>query len=210
MDSETAHIRPYLPEDLDDLYHIALATGDSGADASEMYLDPMLVGHLYAAPYAVLSPETAFVVEDAEGVGGYIVGALDTRAFEAQAEAEWWPTLRPLYADPSVAQRADWSPDELLSYLIHHPFPAPRRVVKDFPSHLHINLLPRLQGQDMGRRLIDRWQQTIREMGSPGVHLGVSRANLRGVRFYRAYGFQELVLDGAPAGSGHWFTLPLT
>ena len=209
MELEPADIRPYRAEDLDDLYHIALATGDSGADASDLYDDPMLVGHVYAAPYAVMSPDTAFVVEDAEGVCGYIVGALDTRAFEAMAEAEWWPALRPQYADPPIDSRDDWSRDELMSYLIHHPFPAPRRVVADFPSHLHINLLPRLQGRDFGRRLIDTWMERMRDLGSPGVHLGVGPANLRGVRFYRAYGFEELVLEGAPPGSAHWFTLRL-
>jgi ribosomal protein S18 acetylase RimI-like enzyme len=209
MDLEPAQIRPYRPDDLDDLYHIALATGDSGGDASEMYLDPMLVGHIYAAPYAVLSPGAAFVVEDGEGVGGYIVGAADTRDFEAKTETQWWPTLRPHYADPSVALRDEWTPDEYMSFLIHHPFPTPRRVVEHFPSHLHINLLPRFQGQDLGRRLIDRWVQTMRDLGSPGVHLGVGRANLRGVRFYRAYGFEELVLDGVAGANTHWFTLKL-
>ena len=49
----------------------------------------------------------------------------------------------------------------------------------------------------------------MRDLGSPGVHLGVGPANLRGVRFYRAYGFEELVLEGAPPGSAHWFTLRL-
>jgi hypothetical protein len=94
-------IRPYRPADLDDLYRICLLTGDSGADASPVYQDPKLVGHLFAGPYGVLNPETAFVVEDQDGVAGYIIGAIDTRAFEARLEAEWWPNLRPLYADPA-------------------------------------------------------------------------------------------------------------
>jgi hypothetical protein len=94
------HIRPVVAADLDALYRIALLTGDSGADASALHKDPRLVGHIYAAPYATLSPETAFVAEDAAGVAGYIVGALDTRAFEARLERDWWPALRAEYADP--------------------------------------------------------------------------------------------------------------
>ena len=150
-----AEIRPYRPSDLDDLYRICLATGHAGADASDMYDDPKLVGRLYAAPYGVLSPETAFVVEDDQGVGGYIVGALDTRVFEARLEAEWWPRLRPQYADPSRTPHEDWSADQRAAYLIHRPFHAPRRVVGPFPSHLHINLLPRLQGRGRGQAMID-------------------------------------------------------
>jgi ribosomal protein S18 acetylase RimI-like enzyme len=200
--TRAAEIRPYRPSDLDDLYRICLATGDAGADASNLYRDPQLVGHLYAAPYGVLSPDTAFVVEDDQGVGGYIVGALDTRAFSARQEAEWWPRLRPRYLDPSETPHQDWNADQRGAYLIHHPFPAPRRVVEPFPSHLHINLLPRLQGQDLGRRLIDLMLETLRAKGSRGVHLGVNSANARAIRFYLAYGLDRLDLpvpNGPPA-----------
>src|SRR5262249_371890 len=67
-------IRAFRPADLEDLYRICLATAGGGDDASARYSDPRLVGHVYAAPYAVLSPFTVFVAEDSHGVGGYIVG----------------------------------------------------------------------------------------------------------------------------------------
>src|SRR5207253_430146 len=120
------------------------------------------------------SPETAFVVEDDEGVAGYILGAVDTRAFETKLDAEWWPTLRPLHADPVGTSPETWDAGQRAAYLFHHPFHAPRRVVGSFPSHLHIDLLPRLQGQGLGKRLMDLWLGVAREMGSRGVHLGVS------------------------------------
>ena len=62
-------IRPVAPDDLPALYEIALATGAAGQDAAALYRDPKLVGHLYAVPYAVLDPGSAFVVEDEAGVG---------------------------------------------------------------------------------------------------------------------------------------------
>ena len=34
------------------------------------------------------------VLDDGTGPGGYVLGALDTRAFEARCEREWWPPLR--------------------------------------------------------------------------------------------------------------------
>jgi hypothetical protein len=55
-------IRPYHPSDLPALYRICLLTGDSGADASQLYRDPELLGHFYAAPYAVLEPDLCFVL----------------------------------------------------------------------------------------------------------------------------------------------------
>ena len=65
-------ILAFRSDDLDDLYRVCLATG---AGRCAVYQDPKLVGHVYAAPYAVLSPQSVFVVEDADGVGGYILGA---------------------------------------------------------------------------------------------------------------------------------------
>ena len=183
-------IRDARPADLEALYRIALATGDSGADASHLHRDPKLVGHLYAAPYAVLAPEFALVVEDEAGVGGYILGALDTLEFEARLEAEWWPALRREYADPT-GDPAGWNLDQIRAFQIHHPRPPPTRITDPYPSHLHINLAPRLQGRGLGQALIDAWLARIAAAGSRGAHLGVSPVNHRAIRFYRAYGLEE-------------------
>ena len=185
-------VRPLEHNDLDALYVIALLTGDNGGDASPLHADPRLIGHIYAAPYAVLSPQTAFVAEDEHGVAGYIVGALDTRAFEARLERDWWPALRARYADPSGRPPESWTADEMRAWLIHHPYPTPERVLADHPSHLHINLLPRLQGQGMGKALMDRFLGALRAAGSPGVHLGTGEANVRARRFYDLYGFSTV------------------
>lgn len=187
--ARTADIRPFQPSDLDALYAIALATGDAGQDASAIYEDPQLVGHIYAAPYALLEPQCAFVVEDEQGVGGYIVGTADTRRFEAQLEAEWWPKLRERYPPASTAPAA-WTADERRAWLIHNPFLTPDEIVASYPAHLHINLLPRLQGRDLGRRMIDRFAEAVADAG--GIHLGCSMANTRALRFYDAYGFTEI------------------
>ena len=62
-----AGIRPYRKSDLSALYAICLATGDAGRDASHLYRDPDLIGHVYAGGYAACAPETTFMVEDYEG-----------------------------------------------------------------------------------------------------------------------------------------------
>ena len=190
-----AHIRAFRPDDLDSLYRICLATGDAGADAAHLYRDPELIGHVYAGGYAALSPQTAFVTEDGEGVAGYIVGPADTRAFDAKMDAQWWPALRARYPD---ASGSSGSRDERMRHLIHHPPRMPPRIVEAFPAHLHINLLPRLRGQGNGRLLIDRWRDTIAAMGARGAHLAVGMRNERAVRFYRACGFREIERFATP------------
>lgn len=195
-----AAIRPYRTGDRDALYTICLKTGLAGADATHLYRDPELIGHVYAGPYAALAPADAFVVEDAEGVGGYILGVPDTYAFEKRLETEWWPPLRLKYTDALDIPREKQTPDERMSTLIHHPVRTPRRISENYPSHLHINLLPRLQEKGWGKRLIDRLLETLRDQGSRGLHLGVGTANARAVEFYRAYGFEEIERTGPEFG----------
>ena len=186
-----AKIRPFASEDLPALYDICLATGDSGKDASRLYHDPKLIGHVYAGPYGVLAPQTAFVVEDEVGVGGYVLGTIDTHAFEKQLEVDWWPELRTHYADPPEPHR-EWTPDQRMAYLIHHPPHTPKRICEPYPAHLHIDLLPRLQGRMLGRLLIRTWLERVTAIGAKTAHLGVGPANERAVRFYRAFGFHEI------------------
>lgn len=203
-----ADIRAYRPGDLDALYRIALATGDAGGDATALYADPALIGHVYAGPYAALCPDLVLVAEDAEGVAGYVLGAFDTRAFEARQEAEWWPALRAAYPDPARTPPEARTPDQQRCHRIHHPLHIPDAILAVYPSHLHINLLPRLQGRGVGRRLIEAWLAAVAFCGSRGVHLAVHAANTRAIGFYRACGFQELP-PVASMPQAMWFAMPL-
>lgn len=198
MKGPMAKIRNYRETDLDALYRICLETGASGKDATPLYRDHKIVGHVYAAPYAKFSPETAFVLEDDEGVGGYIIGPADTHAFELRLEREWWPKFRKTYPDPDPAGHEKWGLDERMMYLIHHPQRTPRRLSEPYPAHLHIDLLPRLQGRGFGRTLIESWSECVRGLGACGFHLGVGAANERAIGFYRTIGLGELEHFGPP------------
>jgi ribosomal protein S18 acetylase RimI-like enzyme len=168
----TATIRNVHADDRDAIYDICLRTADAGDDGSHLYTDPLLPGHVWAGAYVALEPEHGFVVvsDDDEAIG-YILGALDSRAFEASPG------------------------DRIARHLIHQPARADATLVADFPSHLHIDLLPAAQGHGDGRRLVERLLDALCADGSRGVHLGVSPRNVRAISFYRALGFEELVGD---------------
>jgi ribosomal protein S18 acetylase RimI-like enzyme len=205
VNSEVARIRHYRPDDLDELYRICVQTADSGQDGTSLFRDPRLPGHVYAAPYAVFEPSLAFVAQDAGGVGGYIVAALDSHAFEQRLERDWWPALRASHPEPSQDLAQVLSPQEQFAlHWIHHPVGTQDELASGFPSHLHINLVPRLQGQGIGRQLIATVISALRAQGSPGVHLHVRHGNQRAAGFYRHAGFAEL-----PADDVHVFTMNL-
>jgi ribosomal protein S18 acetylase RimI-like enzyme len=185
-------IRPYASTDLDALYEICLRTGAAGRDASELVDDPRLFGELYAAPYAVLEPEHAFVLDDQGSAVGYVLGALDTLTFDARCEQDWWPPLRARHPLSDGGSGLD----DLLISLIHHRTEREAAILAAYPSHLHIDLLPRAQGQGWGRRLLDTLFDSLRGDGSAGVHWGVSARNERAIDFYRHLGCLELGANG--------------
>ena len=183
-----ATIRPYRPDDLDALHDICLKTGDNGADGTHLYEDPRIIGEIYAAPYAAFEPQLAFVAEDDQGVAGYILGAPDTRAFEARCETEWWPALRARHADTADIPSWKRNRDQWDAYAIHHPPQVPQAVVDAARAHLHIDLLPRLQGRGVAKALMDRWLEAV----DGRAHLGCQAPNHRAQRFYERYGWRRL------------------
>lgn len=193
-------LRQAAPQDMPGVYRVCLQTGNSGRDATARFRNPDLLGHAYVGPYLVSQPRLSYVVVDDVGVGGYVLAAEDTRAFEAWAEESWWPLLRSQYP-LGDGETAD---DEAIR-LLHAPQVAPDEIVAAYPAHLHIDLLPRMQGLGLGRALIKTLLEALRGVGSPGVHLGVSADNHNAMGFYRHLGFDSL-LD---AESSRWMGMRL-
>ena len=190
-------IRGYRPTDLGELYRICLLTADSGQDGTALFRDPRLPGEVFVGPYVAFEPSLAFVAEDAASVGGYIVAALDSEAFERRLEEKWWPALRARYPEPPQDLAEGISlPERYMLHDIHHPWGTRPDLAERFPSHLHINLEPRMQGTGIGRQLIATLISSLRARGSRGLHLLVGRSNQRAVRFYRRVGFSELPSTG--------------
>ena len=197
-------IRPASPADLDACYEISLATGFEGGDASHLYADRKLMGHIYVAPYLLLAPALAFVVEDRDGVAGFAVGAADTVAWEARLEHAWWPPLRGQYPEPAGVPPDLRTADQRRAFMIHHPARTPPRVVDAFPAHLHMNLLPRLQRRGVGKRLLSQWLEAAAAHGARAAHVGVNRANTSARLFWAAQAFAELRDAGPPEGRTIW------
>jgi len=202
--SDTAQIRPFNEGDLDACYAISLATGHAGSDASDLYRDPKMIGHIYIAPYALLEPGLTLVVEDRDGVAGFVAGVVDTAAWEEKLERDWWPTLRRHYADPVDVHPDRQTADQRRASMIHHPAPTPVEILARYPAHLHMNLLPRLQRRGAGTLLLGTWLSAARARGAVSFHVGVNRLNLGALRFWSTHGFSALTLKAGIAGRTCW------
>ena len=197
-------LRPYAPGDLEALYAVSLATADAGTDASRLYQDRHIVGSIYSAPYAALEPDLVMVAADEEGVGGFVLGAVDTVTWEARLERSWWPQLRRQYPMPGPEVRVGGAPDQRRISMIHNPERVPEQIAREFPAHLHLNLAPRLQGRGAGTRLFQAWLRLANEHGASAMHVAVNRANARAMAFWGKMGFRSVTLPEPSEGRTLW------
>ena len=186
-------IRPYRAADRDQVARICLLTAAGGGDATGVYSDDTLMPEVFALPYVEYAPELAFVVADGDRVLGYVIGVADTAAFVEWWRREWGPAFAARH--PSPGHPTGHQPDFTDAQLIEAGT-APERMLVDelaeYPAHLHIDLLPELQGRGFGRRLIDTLRGALAARGVPAVHLGMDAANTGARAFYDRLGFHEL------------------
>ncbi len=141
-------IRPFRPGDEPALGEICVRTAAAGGDATGQLSDDDIWPAIFAWPYARRHPDTAFVVaaED-DRPAGYIVCAPDTDAFERWFADRWWPPYAerwPPRADRIGAER------DILAHAAGRGRAPSRWQADGYPAHLHIDLLPELQGQGWG------------------------------------------------------------
>jgi ribosomal protein S18 acetylase RimI-like enzyme len=190
-------IRPATRSDQQGAYDVCLETGDYGQDGRPFYQDdPDALGRVFVGPYLAFEPDLSLILEDEQGVCGYALGALDSHTFYARYEAQWRPDLCARFAAPE-GDPSGWTRVQQVHHSYHHPDYFCPEPYDWYPSHLHIDLLPRAQGRGYGRRMIEQIMDRLRFRGSPGVHLGVSTLNTRAFDFYLHLGFRDLMRVGS-------------
>jgi GNAT superfamily N-acetyltransferase len=184
------NIRAYRPSDLESVYDICVRTGDAGGDARGQYSSDRLLGDIFAAPYVVLEPERAYVLDDGEGsVAGYVLGTADTATFVKRYRQEWLPASEGRYGDDPR--------DEFMLELHRNPERMLVPELAPYPAHLHIDLLPEWQGRRFGRGLMTAFLDGLRSAGVDRVHLGMNPANTGARVFYDRLGFTEIPVPDA-------------
>ena len=203
-------IRPYRPADMPAVYDICVRTADGGADARGTYSSDLLMGDIFAAPYATAEPRHTHLLDDGAGRPvGYILGTADTAAFVTWFRDTWLPVTAiryPAPADPPVTA------DDPMLALLHRPERMLVAELADHPAHLHIDVLPEYQGHGWGRALMAAFLDGLRADGVERVHLGMLSSNGKARAFYDRLGFHEIPVPGetAPVTFLGRATTPLT
>jgi len=185
-------VRKFQEDDRSGLYHVCLATGDSGAGALHLYNQKEMLGEIYVGPYLTFQPDLSLTLVK-DGIAGYALAAFDTRSFEDTLSKKWWPAILEKYENRSP-EKFNEREKNLFRYIKNPPL-RPEKIVSEYPSHLHIDLLETAQGRGIGKAMMHLLLQLLRDKGSKGVHLGMGATNSRAFIFYSKLGFELLDKD---------------
>ena len=189
-------IRLYEPRDREAIRQICCDTADGGEPVEAFFPDREVFADLLTLYYTDYEPSSTWVAERDGQVIGYLTGCLDTRRF---LRVMAW-RLVPRTFLKALVRGTLWHPQVVtllsanLGGWLRGGF---RREVSlwSYPAHLHVNLRKGNRGQKIGRQLLERFFQQVRDAGLNGVHAGVSSQNERARRFFESLGFTPLALE---------------
>ena len=133
-----------------------------------------------------------------------MLGTADTAAFARAYRERWIPRLAgryPVPAEPAV------SPGDQMLALHYRPERLLWPGLREYPAHLHIDLLPDVQRAGYGRRLMETFSAAAARAGAAGVHVCVVAENVQAIGFYRHLGFRPV--EVAEAGGVVYLGRPL-
>ena len=191
---EEVNVRRAVQSDIPYLYEICLKTGDNGGDASALFSDPYLIGQYYASPYLFYQKGICFIAEYENRPQGYILAVPDTADFKQWMEEVWLPPLRKRYPQPFTEIRSE-KEKEIIDIIHGTKYPVDLTAqpwLTEYPAHLHIDLLPGLQGKGVGRVLMNNLFEELIQQKVPGLSLGVSAQNKGAIGFYQKLEFSVL------------------
>ncbi len=174
------------PRERDVLYEICADAGEGGRSIAEDLTEPKLLGGFYAVPYAEYDPSLCLMLRIESRPLGYILGTDNTAAFARWFNSIQLPKLR--QASAHLSGTAASAAEQRLLDDISQGMEV-LDFCRQYPAHLHINILPEAQGKGLGKRLMNEFIELLRCRQVPGVHLGVAAENTQAIGFYESFGF---------------------
>ncbi len=169
-------IRPYEAKDRENIRFICL-NSDGPCRATKRRQHFLLT--TYCDYFIEKESENVFVAADENNKAiGYILCAENYDKFKETFYSEYLPRIRKC--------EFRFRKSAMRSTLVQEEYK------KEYPAHLHIDILPDYQRMGLGHKLMDSLCEKLKEKGVKGVCLTVWSGNQKGRRFYEKYGFTLL------------------
>ena len=156
---------------------------------------PELVGYRWASWYVRHSSDYSFVaVDENDRPVGYILCAPDTKLFHRGYISEMEPLIKDKLRQLKREDPEIWAKYRrtFLPPVRDYGWPFMASVVREYPAHMHIDLLPGFQRGGLGGRMMERLLKKLESAGIRGLHLIVDAANSNAIGYYKHHRFKEI------------------
>ena len=168
-------IRQFKEKDATGVRAVCLALADDEWKSNPLFAEALQ--DVFCRYYIEEEPENCFVaVDETDQVKGYVLGSADYNA----------------YADRFMEHIVNKSQNPVTQAMGSSSMETIAAFTKEYPAHLHIDLLPECQGQGIGRSLLDTLAMHFKKQGIPGLLLDVAKDNTGAIVFYEKCGFTKL------------------
>ena len=171
-----------------------------------------LFERIWIEPYRELTPDWCYVALADRRLVGYLTGCPDTSRFARQCFVRCTlPLLSQIafgrYRGDAYGKRFVRQVLRLENSVVRSfPQSIRRRVPREFPAHLHMNVDADFRRGGVGARLINQFVADLRQRQVSGVHLFCGAGP---VPFYKRMGFEELAMVSARGNPVHAMVLRL-
>jgi len=186
-------VRSYQSQDREAVRQMACDTADMGEPVENFFGDRGVVADLLTRYYTDYEPGSLWVAEYERKVIGYLTGCLNTRRYFRVMVWSLLPRvviksiLRGVFLRQDTWRlfRASIRTGWIGGFRWHIP-------LDKYPGHLHVNVEKGFRSQNVGKRLVRRFIEQVKEVGLPGIYLAVREDNVGGRKFFEHLGFIEL------------------
>lgn len=194
MHLESIKIRKCSLEDLPALVDICYRTGFMGEDltGTGSFNDRTLFSYLFCLYYPLYEPDNCFIAFDysENKVIGYIMGSADTLKQEKSFVQKMVPRIALRMCTHTLFRHPE-SFRAVLSFMKNLELKDVEKIVyREYPAHLHINILPEYQKRGAGSMLLNTFENHMIDKRVSGIHIWTSNKNVKAMPFYSKYGYQ--------------------
>ena len=179
-------IRKYSNRDEKEVMNICYRTGYMGEDLTflNLFNDTKLFAQLFCLYYIRYEPDNCFVAALDNKILGYIIGTSDTKKQRMR-----FALLMPCIILFRSLFYTWWKYPESFKALVYFISNGdlsnkPDNLNKNYPAHLHINILPEYQHLGVGSLLLQAFEGEMIKKNVRGIHIRTSNKNIKAIPFY--------------------------